>query len=61
MNKGNHHQFKTLLIIKHILLARTIGNVQRTLWRICILMLGCKGLRSWVHDFVFATRGCPNP
>ena len=20
-------------------------------------MLGCKGLRSWVHDFVFATKG----
>ena len=26
-----------------ILLVSTIGNVQRTVWRICILMLGCKG------------------
>ena len=26
-----------------ILLVSTIGNVQRTVWRMCILMLGCKG------------------
>ena len=26
-----------------ILLVSTIGNVERTVWRICILMLGCKG------------------
>ena len=28
---------------KQILLVSTLGNVLRTVWRICILMLGCKG------------------
>ena len=32
------------MIVKQVLLASTLGNVQRTVWRICILMLGCKGL-----------------
>ena len=43
-NKINDHQLKKLLIFKQILLVSTFGNVQRTVWRICILMLGCKGL-----------------
>ena len=32
---------KNLLIIKQILLVSTLGNVQRTVWRICTLMSGC--------------------
>ena len=33
-----------ILIAKQILLVSTLGNVQGTVWRICILMLGCTGL-----------------
>ena len=33
-----------LLIVELILLVSTSGNVKRTVWRICISMLGCKGL-----------------
>ena len=33
-----------LLIVELILLVSTLGNVKRTVWRICISMLGCKGL-----------------
>ena len=36
-------QLEKLLINKQILLVSTLGNVLRTVWRICILMLGCKG------------------
>ena len=43
-NKGNDHQLKKLLIVKQILLVSTIGNIWGTVWRICIPMLGCKGL-----------------
>ena len=32
------YQLKKLLIVKQILLVSTIRNVQRTLWRICILL-----------------------
>ena len=32
-----------LLIVKQILLVSTLGNV----WRICRMMLGCKGLKRW--------------
>ena len=48
-NKGNDHQRNKLLILKQILLVRTLGNVWRTVWGICILMFGCKGPRniSW--------------
>ena len=38
-----------LLIVKQILLISTIGSVQRTVWRICILMLECKGLTVRSH------------
>ena len=41
--KENDHQLKTLLIVKQILLVSTTGHVQRTVSRICILMLVCKG------------------
>ena len=43
-NKGRDHQLKKRLIIKQILLVSTLGNVKRTVWTICILMLGRKGL-----------------
>ena len=36
-----------LLIVKQILLVSTLGNVWRTVWRICRMMLGCKGLKRW--------------
>ena len=45
-NKGNDHQLKKLLIFKQILLVSTLGNVKRTVWRICLLMLGCKRLKA---------------
>ena len=47
-NKGNNHQPKKLVIIRHILLVSTWVNVQRTVWRIWILVLGCKGLIVFV-------------
>ena len=42
---GNDCQLTKLLIflIKTKLLGTTLGNVQRTEWRTCILMLRCKG------------------
>ena len=46
INKGNDHQQNKLLVLKQILLVCTLGNVWRTVWGICILMLGCKGLRD---------------
>ena len=39
-NKGNDHP----LIVKQILETSTLRNIKRTVWRICMLMLGCKGL-----------------
>ena len=52
---------KKVLIVKQILLLSTIGNVWRTMWRICKLILGFKGLmkvslRKGEH--VYARRGC---
>ena len=34
------------MIVKQILLVSTLGNVVRSVWRICRLMLGCKGLQE---------------
>ena len=45
-NREDDHQLKQLLIVKQILLVSLFANVWRTVWRICILMLGCKGLSS---------------
>ena len=42
-NKGADHWPKKLLIVGQILHVSILGNVYRTVWRICILMLGCKG------------------
>ena len=41
MGKGNHHQFKKLLIVKKILLFSIRGNVKRKVWRMWMLSLGC--------------------
>ena len=40
-----------LLIVTQILLVITIGNLLRTIWRICILIQGCKGLLISKHNF----------
>ena len=45
-NKRNDHQLRKLLIVWQILFVSTLKNVQRTVWRICILILGCKGLNG---------------
>ena len=37
-------QPKKFLIVTQILLVSTLQNEQITIWRISILMLGCKGL-----------------
>ena len=39
------HQFKKLLIVNQILFVTEIRNVKRTVWRIWMLVLGCKGLK----------------
>ena len=41
MGKGNHHQFKKLLIVQKILLFSIRGNVKRQVWRMWMLSLGC--------------------
>ena len=41
MGKGNHHQFKKLLIVQKILLFSIRGNVKRKVWRMWMLLLGC--------------------
>ena len=36
--------YEKLLIVQQILLISTLGDVQRTVWRMYILMFGCEGL-----------------
>ena len=36
--------YEKLLIVQQILLLSTLGDVQRTVWRMYILMFGCEGL-----------------
>ena len=48
-NEGNDHQLKKLLIDNQILLVSTLRNVWWTVWRICILILWCKGLKLLNH------------
>ena len=51
-NIGNDHQLKKLLIVNQILLASSLGNVQISVQRMCILMLGCKGIKAYkTHKF----------
>ena len=38
-HQGCENQLQTLVIVKQILLVCNIGNVLRTVWRICMLML----------------------
>ena len=45
-NEGNDHQLKKLSIIRQIVLVSTLVTVQRAVWRMWILMLGCKGLKK---------------
>ena len=40
-----------LLIVTQILLVITIGNLLRTIWRICILIQGRKGLLISKRNF----------
>ena len=41
---GNDHQLK-VLIVTQILPVSTLRNVERTVWRICIKILGRNGLK----------------
>ena len=42
--------------MKQILLVSLFENVWRTVWRICTLMLGCKGL-----TYITMTQNCIHP
>ena len=57
-NKGNNNKLKDFSIVKQILLSSTLGNVWRSVWRICKLMLGCKELSysSTEQDHVKSVR-----
>ena len=59
-NGGGDHQLKQLLIVKQILLVSLIENVWRTVWRKCILMFGCKMLRSWEYRKWSPTKEAPD-
>ena len=50
-NKGTDHQLKKILIVKQILTVSTLTNVRWPVWRICILILGCEGLRKGLSHF----------
>ena len=41
-------QLNKFLIVKQILLVSTLGNVERPVQRVCILMLKCKGFKKLV-------------
>ena len=45
-NTGNDHLPKKHVIVRGILLTSLLENLYETVWRICILVLGCKGLSS---------------
>ena len=57
-NIENDHQRKKLLIVKQTVLVSALGNAQRTVWRICILMLGCEGLSELLLNGVSVTFQC---
>ena len=48
-NLGNEHRLRKLWIVAQILLTGIEGNVWRTACKLCILMLGCKGLSQNAH------------
>ena len=41
--------------VKRILQVNSVGNIYRMVWKICILMLGCKELMSNVYLFILLT------
>ena len=41
------------MIVKQILLVSNTGNIQRTVWGICILMLECKGFNFFIYLSLF--------
>ena len=43
--------------MKQILFISTLGNVQGTLWRICILLLGWKGLKACELALIISAAG----
>ena len=45
-NTGNDHLPEKHVIVRGILLTSLIENLYKTVWRICIWVLGCKGLSS---------------
>ena len=53
----NDHQLKKLLIGKQILLVCNLRNVKRIMWRIYILMSGCKVLRK---EILYCSRHFPS-
>lgn len=44
--KGNDHQLKRLSIVQQFLLVNTLENVWKTVWRVCILMLGYQRVKG---------------
>ena len=50
---GKNGLLKRLLIVKQVLLVSPLGRIQRTVWRICILTVGCKGIRT--SDYLLIT------
>jgi len=44
-NKGNNHQTRNVLIFNEILPTTDIRNIERKVRRICMWILGLKGLR----------------
>ena len=57
-SKGNYHYLKNLLIDTRILLVGILGDVRRTVWRMCILILGCKGLNGKLIFFSYEWQPC---
>ena len=49
-NTGNDHLLKKQVIVRGILLTSLIENLYKTVWRICILVLGWKGLSSHAEN-----------
>ena len=47
---GNDHHLRRLSIVKQVLFVSSIRNVQRTVWRICILMLGFKRVQANIRS-----------
>jgi len=39
-NKGSDHQGQDVLILRKILLTSSLGDVWRTVWRICMFITG---------------------